>query len=217
MATRAAIFDAALDLFAERGYDDTTMRTIAEKAGTSLGNSYYYFPSKEHLVQAFYEKLHQEHLAACTPILERERDLLKRLRGVLVTHLEVMEGYHTFSGTLVKLAADPTSPLSPFSAESATVRNEVISLFEQVIRGSRTKVSPSIEKQLPLLLWTYQMGIVLFWVYDRSPGQTRTRDLIEETSSLVVKLIGLAKIPVMRNTWRAVIRLVDHLKETPAP
>ena len=48
--SRAAIFGAALELFQERGYDATTMRAIADRAGVSLGNSYHYFPSKEHLV-----------------------------------------------------------------------------------------------------------------------------------------------------------------------
>jgi len=52
--TRERILDVALDLFRERGYEATTMRMIAKAAGVSLGNSYYYFPSKDHLVQSFY-------------------------------------------------------------------------------------------------------------------------------------------------------------------
>ena len=48
--SRAAIFQAALDLFQERGYEATTMRAIANAAGVSLGSSYHYFASKDHLV-----------------------------------------------------------------------------------------------------------------------------------------------------------------------
>jgi len=40
------------------------MRAIAERAGVALGNAYYYFGSKEHLIQAFYDRTHVEHLAA---------------------------------------------------------------------------------------------------------------------------------------------------------
>jgi len=47
--TRAAIFQAALDLFRIHGYQATTMRAIAERAGVSLGSSYHYFASKEQL------------------------------------------------------------------------------------------------------------------------------------------------------------------------
>src|SRR5438045_1788447 len=89
--TRALILETALDLFRERGYEETTMRTIAEQAGVALGNAYYYFRSKEHLIQAFYARSHQEHLAAARPLLERERDLQARLRGVLRAKIETSE------------------------------------------------------------------------------------------------------------------------------
>ena len=53
--TRSAIIDAALDLFRDVGYESTTMRAIATRAGVSVGNAYYYFASKEHLIQGFYD------------------------------------------------------------------------------------------------------------------------------------------------------------------
>src|SRR5262249_2367368 len=59
--TRAAIFAAALALFQERGYEATTMRAIAERAGVSLGSSYHYYPSKSHLVLEFYRHVHERH------------------------------------------------------------------------------------------------------------------------------------------------------------
>ena len=59
--TKAAIIDAALALFTERGFDATTMRAIAESAGVSLGNAYYYFRSKDELVQGFYDRTAVEH------------------------------------------------------------------------------------------------------------------------------------------------------------
>ena len=67
--TKTLILDTALEIFRERGYEETTMRAIAEKAGVSLGNAYYYFRSKEYLIQAFYRQLHEEHLAASLPAL----------------------------------------------------------------------------------------------------------------------------------------------------
>src|SRR5215468_12059680 len=81
--TRAVILETALELFRERGYEETTMRAIAERAEVSLGNAYYYFKSKEHLIQAFYSRLQDAHLAASADILESERDLKVRLLGVM--------------------------------------------------------------------------------------------------------------------------------------
>ena len=81
--TRARILEAALFLFKEVGYEQTTMRAVAREAAVALGNTYYYFESKEHLLLAFYERIHEEHLAACRDILASERDLKKRLVGVI--------------------------------------------------------------------------------------------------------------------------------------
>src|SRR5262249_37048447 len=45
--TREVMLEAALKLFRRRGFDETTMRDIAEATNMSLGASYYYFESKE--------------------------------------------------------------------------------------------------------------------------------------------------------------------------
>src|SRR5262249_35096123 len=114
--TRALILETALALFRERGYDQTTMRLIAERANVALGHTYYYFRSKEHLVQAFYTQMNADHRRACAPLLEREADLKARLRGVVQARIGAMEPYHRFAATLFRSAADPQSPLSPFGA-----------------------------------------------------------------------------------------------------
>ena len=50
--TRAAIVRSAMRLFRQHGYEATTMRAIARDAGVSTGNAYYYFGSKEELIQS---------------------------------------------------------------------------------------------------------------------------------------------------------------------
>src|SRR5690348_15746334 len=81
--TRALIVETALRLFRERGYEATTMRIIAKEAGVSVGNAYYYFSSKEQLVQAYYDRAQTEHEAACRDLLSSERKFAARLSGVL--------------------------------------------------------------------------------------------------------------------------------------
>jgi AcrR family transcriptional regulator len=210
--TRALILNTALDLFRERGYEETTMRVIAERAGVALGNAYYYFRSKEHLIQAFYARSHEEHLAVARPILDTERDLKARLRGVLHAKIRTAEPYHRFSGILFKTAADPHSPLSPFSPESSVTRRESTALFAKALFGSRTKVPPDLADDLPNLLWLYQMGIVLFWIHDESPGRRRTYKLIDHTVDLVARAIGLASAPLLAPLRTRVVRLLRDLK-----
>ncbi len=54
-ATRAAILNSALQLFAEKGYAHTTTRNIATVAGLSVGLMYHYFDNKESLLQAVFD------------------------------------------------------------------------------------------------------------------------------------------------------------------
>ena len=52
---RERILKAAMKLLTERGYDATTMQDVVAEAGTSIGNAYFYFGSKEALVRELIE------------------------------------------------------------------------------------------------------------------------------------------------------------------
>jgi AcrR family transcriptional regulator len=51
---RQAILDAALDLFAERGFHGTAVQLVARRAGVGAGTVYRYFESKEALVNELF-------------------------------------------------------------------------------------------------------------------------------------------------------------------
>jgi AcrR family transcriptional regulator len=210
--TRSAIIDAALSLFREKGYDATTMRAIAAEAGVSVGNAYYYFASKEHLIQALYDRAQMEHRAAAQPVLDNERELGARIAGVLTAWLDTMEPYRPFAGTFFKNAAEPTSPLSPFSAESAGARATAIDLWREVLDGSDAKVPKRLRADLPELLWLFSMGHVLFWVHDPTPAAAATRRVVARTAPLVVRAIGLLRLPGVRGLLEDVIALTGELK-----
>jgi len=209
--TRARILDTALALFRERGYDATTMRGIAEVAGVSLGNAYYYFRSKEHLIQAFYQRTHEAHVLASRPILDRERSFRARLLGVMQAKLETLEPYHRFARILFKTAADPESPLHPLSAASRPVRAEATAIFREVVDGSTLRVPDDLRSELPQLLWLYHMGVVLFWIHDTSPGREKSQRLVDGTVTLIDRLVALARLPGLGSLRRAGMKLVREI------
>ena len=210
--TKERIVQAALELFREHGYDATTMRMVADKAGVSLGNAYYYFESKDLLLQAFYREVHEAHVAAAAAVLQQERTLVGRLRGVMLAKLQVIEPYHRFSSLRFRTAADPASPLNPFHPAGADTRAEGEALFAEVLAGSRTKVPDELAAQLPRLLWTYSMGMVLYWIHDRSVSRERTRIFVEQTVDLVATSIKLASNPLLRPLRTKVIELLHALQ-----
>ena len=210
--TRAAIIEAALSLFRETGYEATTMRAIARRAGVSTGNAYYYFGSKEELIQEFYARNSAEHEAAARAVLDTETAFAARLRGTLRALIDVLSPYHEFAAKYFKHAAEPTNPLSPFSSESSAPRDASIGLYREVLEGSAVRIDSALRARLPELLWLYSLGIVLYWVHDTSPGCTRTYFLIDRTVPLVDRLIRMSRLPVLRSTLTDIVSLVDDLR-----
>jgi AcrR family transcriptional regulator len=210
--TRAAIVDAALRMFREQGYDATTMRAVAREAGVATGNAYYYFGSKEELIQEYYARNHTDHMAACAPVLATETELGPRLRGVLRALIDVQAPYQPFAAKLYKHAAEPASPLSPFSKESSPSRNAAMALYAEVVDGAHVRIPADLRDRLPELLWLYSMGIVLFWVHDTSPGCAKTYRLIDSTVPLAERLIRLSKLRMLRSLTRQVTAIIDEMR-----
>ena len=210
--TKALILNAALETFHEHGYEKTTMREIAKRAGLSLGSAYYYFRSKEHLIQAFYHLTHEQHLAA----LEAEPaapNLKAGLRTVLRLKISTLAPYHEFAGSLFKTAANPRSPLNPFAPDSDPLRNKSIGVFRDLVESSKVRIPKDLREELPALLWLYQMGVILFWIHDSSRKQVRTYRLIERTVDMVDGLISVASNPLMRPVRKRALNLIEELRE----
>ncbi len=70
------IVSVALDVFAEKGYDQTTMEDIGNRLGVSKGALYLYFKSKEELFRAITEQS-QDQLRELLRDSFQERNLLK--------------------------------------------------------------------------------------------------------------------------------------------
>jgi AcrR family transcriptional regulator len=215
--TKALILTTALEMLHERGYEQTTMRAIAQKAGLSLGNAYHYFGSKDHLIQAFYHRLHEDHLRASLPALQKESSLKGRLLSVMRLKIDTLEPHHEFAGVLFQTAANPHSPLNPFAPASAPVRRDSIKLFEELIEQTKARIPDDLRAELPYLLWLYHMGIILFWIHDVSAKRARTYRLIDQTVELLDKLITMASNPLMRPVRKKALALVVELREELTP
>lgn len=210
--TKAKILQTALRLFRERGYEETTMRAVAEEAGVSLGNTYYYFKSKDELVHRFYADIQAQAFASCEGVLSVETNLRGRLVGVIRAQLAVSLPYQTIFASLFRIAADPRNELNPFHEKTAYLRDPCIALYDQVVAGSNEKVHSDIRYELPYLLFLYHLGIILFWIYDQSPNYVRTFRLLELSSDLIVNLIKLSGNPLLRPLRQSALTMLSKLR-----
>lgn len=210
--TKQKIQDVALDLFLKHGYEKATMREIAKAAGVAPGAAYYHFDSKEHLIQAYYLRSYEEHLPIVERVLEKEKDLKKRLAGAVKAHMQIAESYHGISKALFATAVNPDHPLSPFSKESKEVRDKNIEVFRRVLEGTDTPIAEKLKARLPEILWMFKMGMILYWVYDKSAHQKKTFQLIDQSCVLIARLIRLSNLPILRGFSEQFVKMFYRYK-----
>jgi AcrR family transcriptional regulator len=194
--TRERLFQTAMDMISKKGFDATTMRAIAAEAGVAPGATYYYFDSKEALVYEYYKQSQVDHENAMAEFLKDEPRFAKRLHRAVTSKIELALPYKDMARALYRVAANPASPLSPFSSESKELRLQALAIFRAVVEGSRDKFHPEAKRVLPEYLWLYQMGLILFWVYDNSKNSAKTFELIDQTVPMIESLNQMIQSPL---------------------
>src|SRR5258708_11434191 len=88
--SRAKLLSVSARLFAKGGFEATSMRDIAARAGMLAGSMYYHFPSKNDLIAAVYEAGVAEIGAAVDEALDKARRPWPRLDAACVAHLQAL-------------------------------------------------------------------------------------------------------------------------------
>jgi AcrR family transcriptional regulator len=198
-----------MELFREKGFEETTMRDIAAKAGVALGGAYYYYSSKDAIVLAFYAEMQQDSDEPILQSLAGKKKLRERILCVIEKRLDLLAPNRKFCAALFRHAPDSTDPLSPFSEETQSIRNGAIEHMRIALEGGDVKVPTDLKPRLPYLLWLYQMALIMFWLYDRSPNQERTRKLLDKSQGLLVNLLRISGLPLMKPLRKTVLELVE--------
>jgi AcrR family transcriptional regulator len=207
--TRRKIYEAAMELFREKGFEETTMRDIAANAGVALGGTYYYYSSKDAIVLAFYREMQETSTPLVSTALTEKKKLKDRIRAVLDQRLTLLAPNRKFCAALFRHAPDGADPLSPFSEETHAIRDAAVEQMRIALEGGDVKIPPDLKPRLPYLLWLYQMALIMFWLYDRSPGQDRTNKLMEKSLALLVNLLRISSLPLMKPLRKAALELVE--------
>lgn len=204
--TREHLLGTALRLFAEKGYQQTTLRDIAAAAGSSLGLTYRYFARKEELVLALYERLAGE--------LEEEVDSLSpaplaaRFGKALEADLRRIAPFRDAFGALYAVGLSPDSELAVLGGAAGGTRGRIWRVFQKVVTGATDAPRGRQAEEMTTLLYAAHLAFVLFWLQDRTEGQQATRDLM----AFAVEMLGRFR-PALRLPFvaRSLARLAGIL------
>lgn len=206
--TRQHIFECALALFREKGFDTTTMQDVAARAELAKSATYYYFPSKEAIIQAYYEMVQSEHERLSADAFAQARDLKFRLHTAMQTKFDLAKEDRRLLGVVFRYTGEPDHPLSCLGKGTSEIRRRSIDVFRQAIAGE--KLPKDLELLLPIALWALQMGLLVMFLYDGSVNQRRTRRLADGALELTLRLLGLAKLPVLKPVRTKILALLQE-------
>ena len=196
LRTRERILEAALRLFAERGYEATTMRDVAREAGASLGLAYRYFGSKEEFALALYMRLAEE-----SEGWAREGfvggTVAERFERAMVVKLDQVSPHRDTLAALLSRALDPNSPISALGEGTATVREKMGGVFLEVVRGASDAPREEQARELGNLLYALHLAILLYWFHDKTPGARATWELVGSARDALRYLRPALRLPPM--------------------
>jgi AcrR family transcriptional regulator len=135
---RQFIVDTALALMAERGVDNTSMRTLADACGLNVGALYHYFPSKADLLSAVIAERQYDALMSEAPVSAGTGTPEERLAKILAT---------IYDGVLLE---EPVWRL--VLAESCRGHSGAVGAARELIELLRSNLRMWVEEVLPELV-----------------------------------------------------------------
>lgn len=174
-AARRRLYATAIALIGERGYEATTLRDVAAEAGVSVGLLYRYFPSKRAVVLALYDELSSDYAARAARMPPgRWRD---RFLFALTASLDVLRPHRSTLAALVPVLVGGVHD-GVFAPETAFSRDRVQQVFADAVAGAGDAPGGAVDAALGRLLYLVHLGVLLWWLLDRSPGQRATSALV---------------------------------------
>lgn len=129
----AAIMDAAVEVFADKGYDAATMTEIAARSSTAIGSLYRFFPSKEALADALLRRYAQHVSASLAELAAQvERMSMESLAGALVDFTLALQSQRRLAIALVDSRAGIDDRRRRFRIEA---RAGVAQILQRAIPG----------------------------------------------------------------------------------
>lgn len=194
-AARRRLFETAVSLIADRGYEATTLRHVAERAGVSVGLLYRYFPSKRAVVLALYEELSVEYaLQAAEMPPGKWRD---RFIFALATSLRVLGPHRNTLKALIPVMVGGTDE-GLFAPGTAFSRLRVQHVFQDAVIHATDPPRRTLAEAIGRLLYLVHLAVILWWLLDKSSGQRAAHALVSLLQQVLPSAGLTLRIPPIR-------------------
>lgn len=183
----AALREAALELFAERGFHGTSMRDIAARAGTGVSHLYYYFPSKAEILKSMMLVIVRDLLAELERADARSGESPAARLAALV-RTQVL--FHSQRRAQAFVGRSELRSLEPAD------RREVIDLYDRVTAAFREVIADGVRQgvfqcsdgsQASIALVTMCNGVANWY---RPEGPLSPQQIADRYATFALQLVG---------------------------
>jgi AcrR family transcriptional regulator len=184
--TRQRILDAALNVFARKGFHDTRIDDIADEANSSKGGVYFHFPGKEQLFLALideFARLLEERLTAS---IAAEPRGIRRVEAALQAGLSVFGEYHQLAKIFLLQAVG-------LGQTFETKRLEILDRFSGLIQQyldeaiAEGNIAP-IDTQIVAYAWVGAINeLVMRWI---QTGEPESQRILPTLQVILMRSIG---------------------------
>ncbi|RIK06090.1 MAG: hypothetical protein DCC49_11880, partial [Acidobacteria bacterium] len=169
------ILDSARRLFAEQGFDKTTIKDVALDADITTGAIYHYFDSKQALFRAVTDEVQQAFLKAFGDAIGKSESFLGRLRAVSEAAVALNDRDSSTAGFIAVMPIEMRRH-PEFEDDVARRTSVTITLFESIVDEAKDRgeiASDANTRAVANLILATTMGLALFSTLDRERSTYR--------------------------------------------
>ena len=166
--TRTRILEAAVKVFATKGYHDTKVDDIVSESSTSKGSFYFYFPSKQDIFLALSDTFADLLESRITQAMEEETHGLQQMDAALRASLGLFSQYRG----LAKIALVQAVGLGAvFEERRRAINNRLTLIIQSRLEQAMEDGSiPPMQTEITARAWVGALNeVVVNWIYTGAP------------------------------------------------
>ncbi len=189
--TEQKIFDAATELFLEKGVDRTSVRDIAAKAGINLALLNYYFRTKENLFNSIFSELMKENTRKLIEILDSDLSLEEKIQKYVAEYTDVLLENPLLVSFVMAILHRSWDKITQLEAISYLYGTEKFTqqLFDEAKKGNIRKTNPTQFFVDMLSLITFPFAIKLLIMDKASITEDEFKTFIRERKKRVPRIL----------------------------
>ncbi|MCB9149429.1 MAG: TetR/AcrR family transcriptional regulator [Caldilineaceae bacterium] len=185
-STRDKILDAALNIFAAKGYYDTRMDEIVDESGSSKGSIYFHFPNKERLFLALVDQFANLLERRVIESIDQNEEGIGRVRAALEAIVATFGRYRRPAKLMLIQAAGLGAP---FEQKRQEINDRFARLIGGYLRDAiRVGDIEPVDVEVVSYAWMGAIyAVIIRWVYTGEPEPQR---IVDALLPVLLKSVG---------------------------